>query len=153
MVVRPAPRRSAPAQPAPIPPPPAHSAPTGPVPTHSAAGLRSGTEQPPVRSAAEDSRPPLPRRDGARGSQAPTGERPGHEDKDAPNTDKTEEQRFELPQRHRGLTLAEAVRENPEQLYPDRNRGVNLSRGGLPTRFSAFRDAGNDDEHHPDGGA
>ena len=150
--VRPAPTRSAPAQAAPIPPAPTHSAPTGPVPTRSAAGPQPGTEPQPVRSAPEDSRPPLPRRDGARGSQAPTGERPGHEDKDAPNTDKTEEQHFELPQRHRGLTLAEAVRENPEQLYPDRNRGGNLSRGGLPTRFSAFRDAGTDDDHHPDGG-
>lgn len=116
-----------------------------PALARSAAGPQPGTEPPPpARSLPQDSRPPLPRRDGSR--------RPEHEEKNDTATEKPEEQHFELPQRHRGLTLAEAVRENPEQLYADRNRGGNLSRGGLPTRFSAFRDAGTDDEH-PDGGA
>ena len=152
---RPRPRLSqtGPSLPAPARPAPARTPQTRSVPPHAAAGPQPGTEPPPVRSAPEDPRPPLPRRDGSRGSQVPAGEPPGHEDKDAPNAGKTEEQHFELPQRHRGRTLAEAVRENPEQLYPGRTRGENLSRGGLPTRFSAFRDAGTDDEHHPDGGA
>lgn len=153
VTVRPEPVRSAPTRPAPVPPEPTHPATTGPVPTHSAAGPQPGTEPPPVRSTPEDSRPPLPRRDGARASQTPTGKWSGHKDEDVPKTEKTDEQHFELPQRHRGLTLAEAVRENPEQLYPDRNRSGNLPRGGLPTRFSAFRDAGTDDEHHPVDGA
>lgn len=93
-----------------------------------------------VASTPTGSRPALPRRNGARTT----------EQRAAPTTEHS------LPRRRRGLTFAQAVRENPEQLFPFRpDRGEKQTRGGLPGRFSAFRGAGTDDteDHLPESGA
>lgn len=89
------------------------------------------TEQGPADQRASDKgagRPPLARRDGA----GPEATEPGQP---APPVN--------LPQRRRGHTLAEAVRENPEQLFPTRRRALDpRTHSEVPTRFAAFRDAG-----------
>ncbi|GHC91168.1 hypothetical protein GCM10007079_38240 [Nocardiopsis terrae] len=87
---------------------------------------------PPARDAAD--RPPLPRRDARPGPAGPepSGTAPGQPTGPV-----------NLPRRRRGHTLAEAVRENPEQLFPTARRHLDpQSRNGIPTRFAAFRDAG-----------
>lgn len=96
-------------------------------------------ESGPVESTPTGPRPALPRRNGARTT----------EQRAAPTTDSP------LPRRRRGLTFAQAVRENPEQLFPLRSgRSEKQASGGLPGRFSAFRDAGTDTEEHlPENGA
>ncbi|MBR8744543.1 ATP-binding protein [Nocardiopsis sp. MG754419] len=121
----------------PVAPTGGHEAPR-PAAPRSTAGPQPGTEP-----------PPLPRRDGAR---PPVDT--GHEQHGRPPAgtgEKPAESHTDLPRRRRGLTLAEAVRENPEQLYAPRSaQDAPVSRGGLPTRFAAFRDAGTDhDDHHP----
>lgn len=88
-------------------------------------------------------RPPLARRDATRpDGSGPEGARPDPAATE-PEQDASAAQPVNLPQRRRGHTLAEAVRENPEQLFPTSRRPLDpRTRNGIPTRFAAFRDAG-----------
>ncbi|MFW6639316.1 sensor histidine kinase [Nocardiopsis algeriensis] len=122
------------------------------IPTHLLTEPRAPEPRPSTRSTAESSdgpgetvasgedassrpdgsRPSLPRRSTAGTAEAPSAQPGG------------------LPRRRRGRTLAEAVRENPEQLFPLRSASAGKQvRGGLSTRFSAFREAvpGSEEQH------
>ena len=106
---------------------PAHGGPTVGRPVENVPAHDPRVESGSAQSTNTGPRPSLPRRNGTR-----TDERSA-----APTTD------HPLPQRRRGLTLAQAVRENPEQLFPTRPAPADgHARGELPGRFSAFRDAG-----------
>ncbi|WP_017588960.1 sensor histidine kinase [Nocardiopsis ganjiahuensis] len=134
----PPPAAVTPASPTPAPaPPPAAVAPASPAPVPPAVADPSTAGADPDGT----ERPPLARRDAAR--PAPTA---GTEQESPP------EPPVNLPQRRRGHTLAEAVRENPEQLFPTERRSLDpRTRNGLPTRFAAFRDAGGaPEEESPD---
>ncbi|GAA1079639.1 sensor histidine kinase [Nocardiopsis metallicus] len=116
----------------------AHSGPNRSLraPTHQGPAAPASTNQGPADQEPTEKgtgRPPLARRDAARPAPAAgDAERPA--------------QPVNLPQRRRGHTLAEAVRENPEQLFPTRRRSFDpRARNELPTRFAAFRDAGDTD--------
>ncbi|GAA1462572.1 ATP-binding protein [Nocardiopsis exhalans] len=105
---------------------PANQGPAAPASTRQGPAEQEPTEK-------GTGRPPLARRDAARPAPAASdAERPA--------------QPVNLPQRRRGHTLAEAVRENPEQLFPTRHRSFDpRARNEVPTRFAAFRDAGDAD--------
>ncbi|MFE9245077.1 sensor histidine kinase [Nocardiopsis sp. NPDC006938] len=63
-----------------------------------------------------------------------------------PDGDGAPEPALDMPRRYRGLTLAQAVRENPEQLFPSARRDVDVqARRELPDRLAAFRDDDGDD--------
>ncbi|GAB3705443.1 sensor histidine kinase [Nocardiopsis oceani] len=110
----------------------------------------------------DDHRPPLPRRDGTRTATGPHqnpglpadagvqvtsgGGTHGNDGGDETATGEgsssgTVKKPVNLPRRRRGHTLAEAVRENPEQLFPTKRTPLaSRAREQAPTRFAAFRD-------------
>ncbi|WP_431867745.1 sensor histidine kinase [Nocardiopsis eucommiae] len=115
-------------------------------------------------SAPTPSRPPLARRTTGR-REAPrvdplsdaadtprTGSDRGTGPAAGPGEDTGPEPGFDMPQRFRGLTLAQAVRENPEQLFPTLRRDFDPeTRRELPTRLAAFRDDDDDDQENGPG--
>ncbi len=133
---------------APVPGSPAIGPPTAGTPASSAGADPSltGTGQAPVEQSGAGqtgtARPPLARRD-TRTDPAATGSAADGSGTDGSETQTPTEPPVNLPQRRRGHTLAEAVRENPEQLFPTKRRSLDpRTRNGGPTRFAAFRDAG-----------
>ncbi|WP_026129414.1 ATP-binding protein [Nocardiopsis prasina] len=135
---------------------PATGTPSSGIPV---AGAPSASSRPWTRAEPTPSRPPLARRDGGRRAAAKadpladvadepvTGSARGTGPATRSDGDAGPEPVFDLPQRFRGLTLAQAVRENPEQLFPSMRRDFDPdTRRELPSRLAAFRDDDEDDD-------